>query len=262
MPDAPIASEMSLEEMEEHYKKPDDAPKPEDKKETPTDDGAATAAITQVEAYKKALEISEAGRKRLEEQIRGDGNGAPPQPDPIEEMTDEQLERLIEEKGVSAGVRAVQAQSFRAIQRHLDRRLGGMADSSMTMAEAEARRLYPVEFELFGDQIMEQVKRAPSKEPLGNVETWRNLVAYIRGRDDNVEKLLAHKQKVAAAAAAEAARGAQRASAGVHLPSGAPIRETAPSGDEFYGLDRVEIEIADALGIDYRSYAREIGKGQ
>jgi len=254
MADAPDASfGVTMEEMEAH-----EAATKEPEAPVEADDTLKPPVIDQTTAYKEALRISEEARQRVEKQLETTNTpaSAPRAPDPIAEMTDEQLEALIEEKGVAAGVRAIQAQTFRLADQHLERRLGAIVSSGASTAENAARAKYPMEFELFGDQIMDQIAKTPDKSVLGNPEVWANLIGWVRGKDGNLDTYIERRSAGASEAAATTARAAQVANAGAHVPSGGAPPKVVAGSDEDYGLDKTEMEIASTLNLSPKEYAR------
>lgn len=252
----PGENEMTLEEMERAYTPPAEPEKATD----PAPAAPDPVAVSGVEAYKEALRISEEARKQAEARLRDTSTPVQQADDGIDTLTDEDIARLIEEKGQVAALRAIQAQTIRAANKHFSTRMAGMADAGIQLAEAEARRKYPLEFEVFKDDIQAQIKAAPDKGALANGVVWDNLISFIRGKPGNIEKYIAKVNEKASADAQAAALAAQRETAGVHLPNGSVrVREIeAPAAT--HGLDAIEIEIANTLGMDLQEYAREIGR--
>lgn len=208
--------------------------------------------------WKEALRISEEARARAEAAIRPIPSAPPsaPPPDADENLTDDQLNNIIETKGMAAAVRAVQMQTLKIGNRHIETRLSGLASAGAQSAENAACAKYALEFSLFKDEIDAVVKNVPDRAALNSPENWDNLVAYVRGKEGNIQKYIAKLGESTSAAAETAAREAQRAIAGVHTPSGGPTSgAVVPGADGFYGLDGIEREIADKLGRDYKDYA-------
>lgn len=226
---------------------------------------AATAPDPAIAAMENALRISEEARKeamKMVETARAPSAPAAPTapaPNPLETLTDEDLAKLIEEKGAVAALRIVQAQTLQIMQQHADTRFSGLASAGATAAEQTARTKYALEFELFGDDIAKVVNDAPDKTALNNPATWDNMIAWIRGKEGNIQKYAGKlAEKSSAIAAAEAIAG-QRGSAGAVI---APTSSTIAAGagvtagaDGHYGLDATEREIADNLGRSYKDYA-------
>lgn len=243
-----VGGPITLEEIEQQLaaeEAKENAPPPEEPKKE--DDSP----------WQAALRISEEARQRAEQELR---TRATPQQqvavsDPVEELSDEQIAKIFEEQGQVAGIRAVQAQTFKIAEKHLEKRLSGMHGTSATLAESTARSQYPMEFELFGKEIQEQIDQLP-KEALANPENWKNLIAYVRGRDGNVQRYVEKLQASMSDKASSVAREEQRQLAGAHAPSGSGGRSTASDDAGHYGLDPLEREIADKLGQSYKDYAK------
>lgn len=241
---------VSIDEMETQLKAAEEKPKEEPKPD------AATSA------FEAALRISEDARQRAEAALRAVPAPAPvinqpAPPDAIEMLTDEQLAKIIEEKGPVAGARAIQAQLIKLQNRHLDERLAGIHGAGTQAAENAARAKYPVEFELFGDEIKSIVAGAPDKSALANQANWDNMIAYVRGKEGNIQKYTEKLSKGASDKAAETAREQQRGSAGVHAaPAASTGASATPGPDGYYGLDATQREIADKMGRTYADYAK------
>ena len=263
----PTDGPMTLEEMEQHYASIEDAqkkeaeaaagtggdpePKPEPKPQPGPD----------VDAFKEALRISEEGRKALQAQLESRSAAPVDDGSDLDNLTDDDLAKLIDEKGPVAAMRIIQAQTLRIGRKHYDARLAGMANAGIGVAEAEARRKYPVEFELFADEIRRTVESAPDKSALANTAVWDNMISFIRGQPGNIEKWVDARTKKSDEAARTAAQEAQRAGTGVHVPAGGgPIVTRPDPAGETYGLDRTEQQIAETLGVPFKDYARELGR--
>jgi hypothetical protein len=213
-------------------------------------------------AFEQALRISEEARIRAEQRLTSQpAVPAPapsaPAPDALEMLTDEQIQKIIDEKGPLAAMRAVQAQTFKLAERHLNTRLDGLNAAGTVSAQRAAETKYPVEFELFGDEIKKIVADAPDKSQLANATNWDSIIAYVRGKEGNIQKYVTKLAGEAGKDKEKEARERERGSAGAHMTSGAaPISGgIAPGADGSYGLDAVQREIADKLGRSYKDYA-------
>lgn len=208
-------------------------------------------------AWQAALRISEEARTRAEAALNRPAPVAsqPEMVDPIENLTDDQIQQIIDEKGQVAAIRAIQLQTFRIAEKHMEKRLGGMAGAAATTAESSARSKYATEFELFGDQIDKQIAQIPNREALANPENWDNLIAYIRGKEGNIQKYVEKLGSVGKEVAANGAREQQKELAGVHSPVGGGKIVTASAAGP-HGLDALELEIADKLGMEPADYAK------
>lgn len=212
-------------------------------------------------AFAQALRISEDARIRAEERLRAaPAPAAAPtaaQPDPVEMLTDDQIAKIAEEKGLTAALRIVQAQTFKLAERHLNTRLEGMQAAGSVSAENAAKAKYPMEFELFGDEIKKIATDAPDKSQLANANNWDSIIAYVRGKEGNLQKYVTRLAEDGSKEAEKTAKANQRETAGTHAPSGGG-RSTggiSAGADGFFGLDATEREIADKLGRKYKDYA-------
>lgn len=202
--------------------------------------------------YKEALRISEEARQRAEAALSAASNArsAPQNAQPIS-FSDEDLAKLVEEKGAVAALRAVQAQTLQLMNDHAENKLSTLHASGLLLAEQNARARFPVEFELFGDEIKQMVQSATDKSVLNDVNNWDSMLSYIRGK--NVDKYIEHITKKKSEEAANAARAGQAALAGASIsPASGGVDA---GGDGFYGLDTTQREIADKLGQSYKDYA-------
>lgn len=175
---------------------------------TPTPEPAPTPAPQaddpRLEAMREALRISESARQELAARVNS-GQPAPQTPQP-KWFSREEIAEMLNSDDPNMRMQAVEISQQQAIAqaaRHFETRLGALTTSAVDTAKAEAKRLYPVEFELFGDQIQSFADQLPDKAALGNVQGWGHIVRFVRGDDSNIERL-------AEARAAQKAREAQR----------------------------------------------------
>lgn len=246
----PFPTSMTIDEMESAITQA---------KEPEVDPAAVAAAapaappVVDDSPYKEALRISEEARQRTEAALLAATQARTPEPAPDGVgISDEDLAKLVEEKGAVAALRAVQAQTLHLMERHANNKLSTLHASGLLLAEQNARTKYPVEFEIFSDEIKKMVQDAPDKAALNNVDNWDMMLAYVRGK--NIDKYMEHVNKKKLDAAAEAARISQVASAGASIsPAGSSIGDAGADG--FYGLDSTQREIADKLGQSYKDYA-------
>lgn len=123
------------------------------------------------------------------------GRQAPPPPPREEEpkeLTREELAQMYQEDPLAA-IEAMQNQAFRKAEKHLNVRLGQLESGTISAAESWARDTYKEEFELFGNQIKQFVDNLPNKSVFTSKQGWKDAIAYIRGQDDNMAKLIDHK---------------------------------------------------------------------
>lgn len=197
----------------------------------------------------ESLRLSETRRTELENAQRAAAvasQAPPPPPPPKEEpeLTDEQLAELHQKNPIEA-IRYMQAQAARTAERNLERRIGPLMTGSASSAEQSARAKYPDEFQLFGDQI-ERLKNDPkvSKEALASPQAWDDMIAYIRGKPENIDKLFDHRVSKNKPAAQAAAQAAQAAAAGATIKPDLPTQSRQTGSDD---LDDTTKEIARTL---------------
>jgi hypothetical protein len=106
-------------------------------------------------------------------------------------------------------------------------------------AEAAARAKYTAEFELFGDQIREVAKQVDPRI-LSTAKGWKDVVAYVRGQDDNVDKLIEFKSN-GGKPSREVARSEQIVDTGF---TARPARGSSGPVNT-HGLDEVQRKIAE-----------------
>jgi hypothetical protein len=171
------------------------------------------------------------------------------------EMTDEELSELHSSNPIAA-IRAMSAQAERRAMRNLEQRIGTLAVGSAATAESAARQTYPEEFEMFAGDIQELIKSIPnSQSVMSNPRAWDDLMAVVRGKKGNFERLLDKKMSKNGGPSREKAQESEIANVGF---TGAPqtrARLVTNVGE----LDTVQREIADKLGMtpeDYFKWSR------
>jgi len=182
----PIA--FDLEEALSAQDEPTPQPKAEEltppaKVEDPTD--------ARIEAMREALRISESARMDLLN--RAGGNSAPQPQQTVKWFSRDELREMLNSEDPEVRMQAVeisQNQGIAAAAQHFEARLGPLANSAHESAKDAARRKYPLEFELFGDQIEQFANQLPDKNPLSTVQGWDHLVRFVKGDDKNTEKLV------------------------------------------------------------------------
>lgn len=225
-------------------------PKPETPPETPpapgNDDLAQQAARLQ-----EALRISEAARMAqhaaLEAQRAAAGNAPPPQQP---QFTYEQIRDMIASGDPDQqlqGIAIMQQQALTQAERHYSARINALMDGTISQAELDARAKYALEFELFGDTINQLKNSLPDKTVLTTPKGWSDLIAYVRGQDDNFNKLVTTRTE----------RQTRETQANLSGFVGT-VSPRVPSASRSAPLtvDRDTEEIARVLGYDPQEYAR------
>lgn len=197
-------AEMTMEEIEEQLAAAE-APKPVNLSETKLDGdevpeefrGKTLADVLKgVGTMKDALRISESARQAAEA-AREASSAARSTPAPVvqeePEMTREQLKELYDNDPLAA-IEKMQEISMKNAERHLASRLAPLEGGVTQAAENWARQEFATEFELFGKEISDFVAQMPNKAVFSTKKGWEDMVAYIRGRQGNLEKYIDHKQ--------------------------------------------------------------------
>lgn len=151
---------------------------------------AEASADPRIEAMREALRISESARMDL---INRAGGNTAPQQQAIKWFSRDELREMLNSDDPDVRMQAVeisQNQGIAAAAQHFESRLGPLATSAHESAKDAARRKYPLEFELFGDQIEQFANQLPDKNPLSTVQGWDHLVRFVKGDDKNTEKLV------------------------------------------------------------------------
>jgi hypothetical protein len=179
---------------------------------------------------------------------------APPAPkveEPEPLITSEQVAQAFQEdaqKGVELMNKMTEQQISRAGE-HFMRRISPMLSGVGSAAENEARRKYPDEFDIYKDEIAAMMKRV-DKAAMSTLESWDDLIAYVRGKDPmRLFNHMAEKDKTKAAADAQEQ---QRNTAGVSMSSS--TRAAAPAGGPV--MDATTLQICDVLGISPEDYIK------
>lgn len=215
---------------------------------TPT----STAVVSpETEALRKALEISENARLSMQQQMQPQAVAQPTQQ--AKWYTDEELAEMASSDDPAARVLAMRASAQQQVALASQYFQGQMATLTQSMygsAEADARRRYPKEFELYGPQISALAQRT---EPgtLTSSAVWDNLISYIRGLPGNFEKFVDHQITTRTNA-----RATQEQTSG--FTAVAPIAPTPAAS--FSNIDPITREVASQLGYDkVEDYIKDMG---
>lgn len=210
------------------------------------DAAAAAPPDPRVKALEEALRISEEGRRRQEETLRSITPGAGKKTDETPELTREQLAELFEKEPLAA-IEYLQTNAMKKLDESISRRLEPLVSGGATSAREMAKSKYPEEFIVLGPEIQAMLDDPRiSKSAMNNIQAWDDLIAFIRGKPGNFEKLVEHRASKERGKAADDARAREAAAAGTHTRS--DVRPPAPvvSGD----LDDTEREIARTIHPD------------
>lgn len=206
--------------------------------------------IEQLKGTGEALRMSEAARLQGTQQPQVQPQ---PQPEPEpEELTQDQIREMYEQDPVKA-IEAMNAQAARRAEKNFEARIKPLIEGSAAQVEAAARVKYAEEFELFGAEISSLIQSYPqAKALLANPKAWDDLVAIVRGRPGNFERLVERKMQKMSGATPEAARAEQRQAAGF-TASGTARSKPAQGGVQ---LDPLQEEIRLKMGHTVEEYIK------
>lgn len=256
----PLRVDITLDEMEAGLKLQETEAEAKKK----ADDAAAAAAAAQppadprVKALEEALRISEESRRRVAEMQASLQTQAPSAaPAAPKELTREELNKLYTDNPIEA-IEYLQARQARIVEENVTKRLQPLMAGNATTAREQARLRYPDEFKLFEKEFDSVIDAIPDKSAMGSLKAWDDLIAWVRGKPGNFEKLVQLHDEQNRAKAAEDARTAQVAAAGASVRS--EIRAPAPAGNK--ALDATEMEIIKTLGMTPEDYIKWRGVAQ
>lgn len=172
--------------------------------------------LTMTKGLSDSLRVSEQRRQDVERAALTARQPVPEQkpPEPEPELSDEQVAELFDKKPLEA-VKYLSARAAKTAEDNLNKRLGGLVSGGASAAEQSARTKYPDEFELFDDQIKAALNSGMvKKEAMTQPEAWDDLIAWIRGKTGNMEKLFDHRVAKASKGKQTDAQAAQAAAAG------------------------------------------------
>lgn len=128
-------------------------------------------------------------------------------------------------------------------------RVAPMLAGTSSVAEAEAKRRYPDEFDIYKTEIENLLKQVPDRSVMTTQQSWDDLIAFARGRDPM--RLFAHQQKKEELKRQTEAQEGQRNNAGVSMSSS--HRAAPPSGGPV--MDALTKEVCGVLGISEADYS-------
>lgn len=181
----------------------------------------------------------------------------PPEPQAPPMPTSEQLAAAWERDPIQTAQYLAQLGRAQA-EAQFERRLGPLLSGLSAGGEADARRRYAEEFELFGAEIESLRDMVHDKSHLSNPEAWDQIISVVRGRPGNIDKIIDRRIK-AQQKATETTLADAQAQAARSAPSGSPALRrgpVTPAGASGW-TDDTEREIAANLGVtDPREWHR------
>lgn len=214
--------------------------------------------LAHARSVEEALRLSEQGRQQalILAQTASQRGGDAPKPEPAQppepQVTAEQVAAAFQEDPAK-GVELMQRMNEQAITRaaqQFSARLEPMMAGAVSAVEAEARRRYPDEFELYKEEIKEVLGQLPDKRVMSTDRSWDDMVAYVRGK--NPMKLFDHLNTKEAAKRAREAQEAQVAGIGFQSTGGSrpPAAPTGPA------MDATTEEICRVMGLTKEEYIK------
>lgn len=210
--------------------------------------------ISRMNSMEEALRLSEQARKQAETNAqlalsRGGEPQKPAEEETAQELSEEQIKELYEEDPIKA-IQVINDQALRRAEKNLEIRLAPMMRGTSAQVEQAVRSKYADEFELFGDQITQLAGTVPNKEAvLSNPAAWDDLIALVRGRQGNMEKLIARKS---GGHTPTQAREMQTQTMGF-TGTGGPRQSASPSNGQ---LDPIQKEIAEKMNMSEAEYIK------
>lgn len=215
--------------------------------------------LNQVNALGEALKISEKARSEIarfaDRPVASTPTYVPPAP-AEKELTEDDINEMFKENPAKA-INLLWNRGSAQMAAHIDGRIAPLTNAAASSAELNARAKYALEFELFGDQIAAMYNSMPDKGVFTKAEGWRDMVHFIRGNDENLEKYVTEKAARANGQATPSLREARAsASANVGFSPTRTQRESVGAASVSSNDDPIKREIADRLGMDMKDYLK------
>ena len=171
---------------------------------------------------------------------------------PLPTYNREAIQAMVDSGDVIGAIEAAVGYGHMRAQHEFDQRIAPLFASGSSILETNAKAKYKDEFELFGPEINQLAQAAGTALTLPGA--WDNLIAFVRGKDGNLDKLIEHKTtrrvKVADDDIAPVIRS-QRGNSG--SPFAVPGRK--PSLEELRGDEHVR-RVCEASGMTIEDYHR------
>ena len=174
---------------------------------------SAAEAIRALQATQNALRISEEERQRERESYRPQQQQQQYQQHAPAGYNREEMAQLLETDPIAAYERMAQHVAG-AVEQSLANRTQPLAAGIAAQAEQRARQQHPEVFELFGDQINRVVASLPDKAALASPDAWKDIVSYVSGQPENLDKLIERRLQKQRESEAPAARQQEREASG------------------------------------------------
>ncbi len=215
------------------------------------------AVWNEVQQMRNTLKVNEELVRRLaaeppRPQVIHVGQSAPAVTPAEQGPTEEELVAMITDDDPKVRVNAwniMQQRNNAMLGAALERRLEPLTHGTISAAEASARAQYPLEFELFADQIAAYKARVPAAA-FTNPQAWEELMKQVRGADP--VRYVTELQKRQGVTSIESVRAAAAANVGF-VP---PVRQAgSPNGSGgSSALSDLQRRIADDFGMSDKEY--------
>jgi len=156
--------------------------------------------------------------------------------DPADRMTREEFEELYKTEPMKA-LEIYDRRLTKSILQNVEARFGSLKASAASSQLEHAKAKHKIEFELFEKEIME-VARQIEPDVLATEKGWNDIIRYVRGQDDNIDKFVEAKS----GRTREVAREEAVKSTG--FTSRSDVRATVRTNEDTQGLDETERRIA------------------
>lgn len=215
--------------------------------------------VKQFGSMAEAIRISEQARLQAETLARTAAGalerGTPPAPTPTPEpdLTPQELADL-HDRDPLAAITYMTERATKQAERNLQSRMGSLMESTGRQVESAMRAKYPLEFQLFGEEITRLAGSVPNKEQvLTNTLAWEEMIALVRGRDANLQRFIDAKTGKTPEQLREIARAQQVNDAGISMTSATGGYRVPTSVNQ---LDATQREIAQKLGMSEAEYVK------
>jgi hypothetical protein len=219
----------------------------------------AAEALARVKLLEETLKTSEIARQQalatasLAAERREPAPAPKPEPAPEPQITAADVAAAFNEdpeKGIQLMAK-MQEQGIKRATEQFTQRMEPMLAGSVSTAEADARRRYADEFEIYADEIKATLAQIPNRQVMSSPASWDDLIAYVRGKDPM--KLFTRMQEKERATQQQQAQQEQRNLTGYSSTGGQ--RPAAPAATGVV-IDETVKEVCRNLGISEADYIK------
>lgn len=170
---------------------------------------------------------------------------------PLPQYDKAAIQAMIDSGDTLSAIEAAVGFGYARATRELEARLAPLHSAGASVFENAARAKYADEFELF-EQEIKQISAAAGPA-LSQPGAWDNLIAYVRGRDGNIDKLIDHKARKRSRVPSDDIAPLVGSRRSGNSPFSIPGRK--PTKDELASDDRVK-KVLEASGMSLDEYVR------